>query len=299
MIVCVAPTPAVDRLLEVGGPVVVGTIHRPDRVVAVAGGKGLNAARGAALLGASVRAVAPLGGASGDWIEAELVAAGIEVRRVLTGAEPRVCVSVAGVGQELTEFYEGAPPLAPFEWAALAEAVRAAATGASWVTLSGSIPPGAPADGAAQLLQAARAAGAQVALDGRDDDLRAGMRAEPDLVKVNEQEARDLLGGAADARALRPRDGVACITRGAEGLELAAEGLFLRAAPPIQGRYPVGCGDVTLGALVTARDAGADWREVVAFAVGAGAASAEVPGAGLLDPARARALAAAVEVNET
>ena len=112
MIVCVAPTPAVDRLHEVSGPVVVGTIHRPERVVAVAGGKGLNAARAAALLGARVRAVVPLGGASGDWIEPQLVAAGIEVRRVATTAEPRVCVSVAGEGQELTEFYEGAPELA-------------------------------------------------------------------------------------------------------------------------------------------------------------------------------------------
>jgi fructose-1-phosphate kinase PfkB-like protein len=58
MIVCIAPTPAVDRLHEVSGPVVVGAIHRPHRVVAVAGGKGLNAARAAALLGAQVRAVA-------------------------------------------------------------------------------------------------------------------------------------------------------------------------------------------------------------------------------------------------
>ena len=82
MIVCVSPTPAVDRLLEVRGPVVVGEIHRPHRVVAVAGGKGLNAARAAALLGADVRAVAPLGGANGTWIAAQLQAAGIDVRRV-------------------------------------------------------------------------------------------------------------------------------------------------------------------------------------------------------------------------
>jgi 1-phosphofructokinase/tagatose 6-phosphate kinase len=66
----------------------------------------------------------------------------------------------------------------------------------------------------------------------------------------------------------------------------------------VRGRYPVGCGDVTLGGLVAARDAGAGWREAVALAVGAAAASAEVPGAGVLDPERARALAATVEVAE-
>ena len=298
MIVCIAPTPAVDRLLELRGPVVVGTIHRPHRVVAVAGGKGLNAARAAARLGAQVRAVAPLGGASGNWIEAQLEAAGIEVRRVATEAEPRVCVSIAGEEQELTEFYEPAPRLAHAEWNALLQAVREAASGASWVTLSGSVPPGAPADGAARLLDAARAAGAKVALDARDEDLRAGMRAEPDLVKINEEEARTLLGGRVDVRALRPADGIACVTRGAAGLELATDGALLTAAPPVRGRYPVGCGDVTLGALATARDAGADWRQAVALAVGAAAAAAEVSGAGVLDPARARALAEAVEVTQ-
>jgi len=299
MIVCIAVTPAVDRLHEVTGPVVIGAIHRPHRVVAVAGGKGLNAARAAAQLGADVRAVAPLGGANGDWIETRLRAAGLEVRRVPTTAEPRICVSVAGEGQELTEFYEDAPELAGSEWDALVETVRAAATGASWVTLSGSLPPGAPADGAAVLLEAARATGARVALDARDDDLRVGMRAGPDLVKINEHEARALLGEAADVRALRPEHGVACLTRGTAGLELATEDVVLRAVPPARGRYPVGCGDVTLGALVAARDAGADWREAVALAVGAAAAAAEVPGAAVFDPDRARALAAAVDVLST
>ena len=231
-----------------------------------------------------MRAVAPLGGASGAWIEAELEAAGIAVYRAATGAEPRVCVSVAGEGQELTEFYEGAPELLAHEWDALAGAVREAAVGASWVTLSGSLPPGSPADGMAVLIDAARSAGALVALDAREDDLRAGVRSRPDLVKVNEHEAADLLGGGVGAQALRPPGGVACITHGARGLELAGDGFVLRATPPVRGRYPVGCGDVTLGALVAARDAGADWREAVALAVGAAAAAAEVPGAGVLDP---------------
>ena len=106
-----------------------------------------------------------------------------------------------------------------------------------------------------------------------------------------------MLGDALDARALRPAGGVAVITHGEAGLELAGDGFELRAAPPARGRYPVGCGDVTLGALVTARDAGADWPEAVALAVGAAAASAEVPGAGELDPSRARDLAAAVQVS--
>jgi 1-phosphofructokinase family hexose kinase len=297
MIVCVAPTPAVDRLHEVRGPVVIGAIHRPHRVIAVAGGKGLNAARAAKTLGADVRAVAPLGGASGAWIEAQLREAGIEVRRVPASGEPRICVSVAGEGQGLTEFYEEAPPLAPGEWDALVAAVAESAAGAGWVTFSGSLPPGAPEDGMATLIRTAREAGARVALDSRNHDLRSGVSAEPDLIKINEHEAEELLGPDADAQKLRPPNGVACITRGADGLELATEHGLLRARPPAQGRFPVGCGDVTLGVLVAARDEGASWAEAVARAVGAAAAAAEVPGAAVLDAARARALAATVRVD--
>jgi fructose-1-phosphate kinase PfkB-like protein len=150
----------------------------------------------------------------------------------------------------------------------------------------------------ADLVTVAREAGARVALDAREEDLAAGVRAAPDLIKINEHEADGLLGAGADVRALRREGVVACITRGAAGLELAGEDQLLRAVPPVRGRYPVGCGDVTLGALVAARDGGADWREAVALAVGAAAASAEVPGAGVLDPERAWALAAKVRVTE-
>ena len=57
MIVCVAANPSVDKLFQVE-LVVPGGIHRPSGYVQVAGGKGLNAARAAATLGADVLAVA-------------------------------------------------------------------------------------------------------------------------------------------------------------------------------------------------------------------------------------------------
>jgi 1-phosphofructokinase family hexose kinase len=298
VITCVAPAPAVDRLLELPGPVTPGEIHRPARVLAVAGGKGLNVARAAAALGAPVRAVAPLGGATGRWIEERLAAAGIDVRRVTTSAEPRVCISIASSGQELTEFYEPAPRLEPGQWQAFERAVREAAQGAAWVTLSGSLPPGSPDDGAERLVAAGHAAGARVALDASGEALRSGLRAAPDLVKVNTREARELLGADATASALRRAGGAACITNGAAGIELAAGDVRLLAVPPVRGDYPVGCGDVTLAALVAARSHGASWRAALALATAASAASAEIPGAGVLDAARAWRLADAVTVRE-
>ena len=147
---------------------------------------------------------------------------------------------------------------------ALAAAVREAAVGASWVTLSGSLPPGSPADGMAVLIDAARSAGALVALDAREDDLRAGVRSMPDLVKVNEHEAADLLranglepGSAAEelARTLRQQLGCASVivSLGAAGACVvdAANDEWV-ASPQVRAVDTTGAGDVLVG-VVAAR----------------------------------------------
>jgi 1-phosphofructokinase family hexose kinase len=297
VIAFVSASPSVDRLIEVD-EVRVGEIHRPRRVVAVAGGKGLNAARAAHALGARTVAVALLGGHAGAWLAQELRAEGVAVEVVDGPGESRVSLSVAPHGGgALTEFYEPAPEVDEGDWAALELAVERVARDARWVAVSGSLPPGAPAGAYARLAGAARRAGARVALDARDDGLAAGLRARPDFVKVNAAEAAEL--GVSSAAELREAagggDAVAAVTHGADGMELALpDGTGLRAAPPALGGYPVGSGDAALGGFLTALDAGGTWEAALALASGAAAANAEQPGAGRLDGSRAHALALAV-----
>jgi len=294
VIVFVAASPSVDRTHEVE-TVEPGTIHRPSRVVAVAGGKALNAARAAHGLGAEVRAVALLGGHAGRWIADALVHEGLAHDVVDGPGETRMALSVAA-GGDLTEFYEPPPPIAAEHWDSLEAAVASAATAANWVALSGSLPPGAPSDAYARLAGAARRAGAHVALDARGDGLFAGLHASPAFVKVNASEAAEL--GYATAEALRAAAGAAAaaITHGTDGIELATATAVLRAAPPAHGRFPVGSGDAALGGFLTALDAGGDWTAALQLATGAAAANAEQPGAGRLDGARALALAREVRV---
>ena len=52
-----------------------------------------------------------------------------------------------------------------------------------------------------------------------------------------------------------------------------------------------------LAGLLTGLDAGADWPVGLRLALGAATANAELPGAGKLDPSRARALADKAEVR--
>jgi 1-phosphofructokinase family hexose kinase len=301
VILCLAPSPAVDRLLRLDGPLRPGAVHRPVEVVATAGGKALNVARVAAALGAEVRALAPLGGTIGRWIMEQLEADGVAVERVPIRAEPRTCVSVAGAGQALTEIYEPAAPLEPYEWAAFERAAGELAVGARWVTLSGSQPAGAPPDAFARLIRLAHRAGAHVALDSHGASLRSGLTERPELVKVNRAEASEVAADVFTLRELAGGNGhAAAVTNGLAGIQLVAEdGCLLEASPPLEGRYPVGGGDAMLAALTLARARGDSWMDALALGVAAGASSSEEPGAGRLSPQRARELAALVTVRSS
>jgi 1-phosphofructokinase family hexose kinase len=297
VIAFVAASPSIDRLMLVDA-VRIGEIHRPRMVVAVPGGKGLNAARAAHSLGAEVVVVAVLGGHAGRWIADGLREEGVAVEVVDGAGETRTSVSVApDGGGPLTEFYEPAPEVGEDTWAELEAAVERVAGRVRWVAITGSLPPGAPPDAYGRLATVARRAGAAVALDARDEGLSAGLAAQPDFVKVNASEAAGL--GIADAAALHAAAGggarTAAITHGIDGMEVQLpDGRTLRAAPPALGAYPVGSGDAALGGFLAAVDAGGDWEAAVALASGAAAANAEQPGAGRLDGQRAYALARAV-----
>jgi 1-phosphofructokinase family hexose kinase len=283
VIAFVAASPSIDRT-HVIDALTPGEIHRPEHVVAVPGGKALNAARAAHALGADVHAIALLGGHAGRWVAAALEEEGVTCDAVPGPGETRICVSVSD-GKGLTEFYEPGPALDAGHWAALEAATARIAAGARWVGVAGSLPPGAPADAAARLLRVAREAGARVALDVSGEALRLGLAARPDFVKINAAEAAALEISDATALQRMTGDGAAAITHGASGMELATPGGdILRAVPPRVGAYPVGSGDAALGGFLTALDAGAGWGDALARATVAAAANAQVPGGGRLGP---------------
>ena len=310
MIVCVASSPSVDKLFEVDR-VEVGAIHRPLAFTQVPGGKGLNVARAAHLLGAEVRATGILAGHTGRWLEEALAAEGVPGVFAWSEGETRASLSVADrTDRGLTEFYERGTDIGPGGWERLEGVVIELMPGAAWVTLSGNLPVGAPDDGYARLIERARLAGARVALDARDKALARGVAARPDVVKVNAEEAAGLLGrdvatmedAGAAAREIRSHlepDGAAIVTRGADGAMIATpEGSVLLGRLYARGPYPVGSGDAFLAGLVVGLERRGGWGAATCLALGAAAANAERAGAGRLDAVRAEQLAAGAEVLE-
>jgi fructose-1-phosphate kinase PfkB-like protein len=272
MIVCLAANPSIDKLFEVDR-LVRGDIHRPVGFVQTAGGKGLNVARGAQALGADVRAVTILRGHAGKWLEEQLAAEGVRGSFVWAHGESRSSLSVADRETGgLTEFYENGSVVPAAAWTELVHATASLFDRASWLTISGSLPRGAPDEGYRDLVDEGRLAGVRAAVDCEGDRLRYALEAGPDLA-----------GGDGHA---------GLVTRGAEGVALVApDGTLYEGALYARGRFPVGSGDAFLAGLVTALDRGEPWDASLRLALGAATANAELPGAGRLDPARAEELA--------
>jgi 1-phosphofructokinase family hexose kinase len=311
VIVCVAANPSIDKLFEVER-LVRGGIHRPRLFVQTAGGKGLNVARSATILGAAVRVAGIFRGHAGKWLEESLRAEGIEGAFVWTEGENRSSLSVADrESGGLTEFYERGSPLPESAWPGLVEAVESLPTMGDWITMSGSLPPEAPRDGYRHLVARARAAGMRVAIDAEGEILRLALPSSPDIVKVNASEAAELVGeptgtmehSLAAAEMIRELAGGhghgGVVTRGGDGVVVAApDGHRYEGRLYVRGTYPVGSGDAFLAGLVAGLEGGSDWPTALRLALGAATANAETPGAGRFETERARALAVRAEVRE-
>jgi 1-phosphofructokinase len=303
MIAFVAASPSIDRQHEID-ELRPGTIHRPHNVVAVAGGKALNAARAANHLGADVHAVALLGGHAGRWIADALAAEGIALHVVDGPGESRMALSVSA-GGALTEFYEPPPPITATHWDALEAAI--AATNADWVAISGSIPPGAPDDAYARLVHIGRRAGVRVVVDAARTALAAALGANPDAVTPNLAEADGAINGHTDeavdeagldvphragaaAEALCARGArSAVVTAGAAGAAYGdAAGVTWVPTVKVDVVNPIGAGDSFVAGLVRACEGGASGVDAVTFALATATASVEQDLAGGVDPRRVR-----------
>jgi 1-phosphofructokinase family hexose kinase len=309
-IIFVAANPSIDRFYEVDR-LTPGEIHRPRRVVAVAGGKGLNAARSAATLGATVSAATLLGGHAGDWIEQEFARLGIPLRAVRTREETRTCVSVADVSDAgMTEFYESGAAPEPDAWASFMSMVTELAgrpeLGA--VAISGSLPPGVPPDSHARLVGAFRDRSIATLVDTHGESLRHFLDGGASFIKINRAEAGELTGhaviGVAAAAAAatsirrRARAGHVIVTLGAAGAVLAGEDGAFHATGPAgsAGRYAVGSGDAFLGGLAAGLVRGVPVSTAVRIATAAAIANTLTPGAGELDASLARRMVDEVRI---
>ncbi|RSD16407.1 1-phosphofructokinase family hexose kinase [Amycolatopsis eburnea] len=295
MIVTVTPNAALDVTYTVDG-LVPDAVHRARDVRHRAGGKGVNVARVLHALGADVHAIATAGGPTGSALAAELGAAGLAAELVPIGGETRRTTTVlSAVDGSVTLFNEPGPAVTAMEWALLTERVRR--RDPEVLVCAGSLPPGAPADGYARLIE-----GRKSVLDTSGPALLAGLAGRPAVVKPNAAELREVTGLDDPARAarelMRAGAGAVVVSLGADGLLAVTPAGTWRATPsgPLSGNA-TGAGDAVVAALALGLSRLEPWPEILRRAVALSGAAVLGPLAGDVDLAHYHRELAAVRVR--
>ena len=290
MILTLTPNPSLDLTYELDA-LARGAVQRAGSVSVEAGGKGINVSRGLVGNGVASKAVAPVGGPSGEQFLSLLGASEVEVVRVPVSGPVRINTSIAERSGVLTKINASGPGLSAGEVERLLAETAAAARGARWVAACGSLPPGAPKDLYARVVEAGHEAGCPVAVDGSGAPLAAALVAGPDLVKPNAEELAELvgrrlltLGDVLDAAGEVIERGAATVlvSLGADGALLVDErGAVHAETPPFVPRSTVGAGDSLLAGYLSVGEGAAALVEAVAW----GASAARQPGTGGPTPA--------------
>ncbi|WP_084130011.1 1-phosphofructokinase [Demequina sp. NBRC 110055] len=295
MIVTLTPNPSVDRAITVAR-LERGEVNRATEVHVDAGGKGLNVARAITAQGGDAVAVLPAGGAEGVLLGELLDDAGVPRASVPVAGAARVNITVAEPDGTTTKLNEPGPALSAAELESLLDAAAARAAGSAWLVGCGSLPPGAPTDLYATLVERGHAAGALVAIDSSGPALAAAIGASPDLIKPNHEELAELvgrslptLGDVLDAAQGLVADGIptVAVSLGAHGALLVTDSAVLHARATVERPLStVGAGDCMLAGLLHGLATGLDGAAALSAAVAWGSAAVSLPGSSVPSPAQ-------------
>jgi 1-phosphofructokinase family hexose kinase len=304
-LLCITPSPAIDRTAHVGR-IVHGEILRPIELVALPGGKGVNAARAAARLGGRVVTTGIAGGHAGRWIVDALAAEGLDPHWATAEAEARTTYVTVDHSGASVIVYERPSPASDEEFAAFLRLLKDELLPASGrAVVAGSVPAGIEAYGHAAIVEACRRAGCPLLVDASGQGLLVALGAGPDVVKVGREEV--LQAGLVEPQATSREAATALVDRGAvlaivtdgrQPVVAADAGHIWRVnVPRVEAVNAVGSGDSFNAAFSLALLAGATLEIALGRGVAAGSANALALGAGMLDPREARRLEDEVSVS--
>ena len=290
MILTLTLNPSLDRTIEIGS-LRRGEVLRAAAVRVDPGGKGVNVTRALLANGVASRAVLPCGGDEGRHLVRLLQVEMVDVLTVEIVGHTRSNVTLAEPDGTVTKVNEPGPVLTPDEFEAIATQMLTEATGADWVVVSGSLPPGLSDVAFGHLCRRLRAAGLRVAVDTSGPPLRAAAEAGVALVKPNREELSAVIGAplatipevVAAARRLRSWGaGTVLVSLGADGALLVdADGVARGECPVDRPRSSVGAGDALLAGFLAA---GARGEAALAEALAWGAAAVSLPGSRMPEP---------------
>lgn len=293
MITTVTLNVAVDKLYLVD-EFETSRVTRVRECTPTAGGKGLNVARVASILGENVFATGFIGGHSGRYVEEMLKSDRIENDFVRVDGETRTCINVIDRNGRSTELLEPGVTVNEENRSEFLTKFAQIIKKSSVIVLSGSMPRGCGPEFYPELIRLAKKDGCKVILDTSGENLKQGIKAQPTMIKPNRDEIGALLGTDAVGRdelvraAQTLHDGgiaYVAVSLGKEGaLLVCGEGVFIGTPPDVKVVNTVGCGDSMVAAFAAGFERGYGPEQALKFALAVSSANAMCRQTGFFRP---------------
>ena len=308
MITSISLNPSIDRTVTVDG-LSVGGLNRVLSQTDVAAGKGTNVALAAAALGEESMCIGFMYREGGSLFEQRLRAGGARSDFLWCEGAVRVNVKVFDRSRgEITELNSSGTPVTQAQLDEMTALVASHARQADDLVLTGSLPPGCPADFYRTLAEVAQRENCRVLLDADGDRLREGLKAKPFLIKPNRYELELLTGRTLDTLDKLLDAARGCIAEGVEvvAVSMGGEGALILRGDEIlrtpglrvEVKSTVAAGDSMIAGL--AAGFGRKYRLEDAFRLGVAAATARcmTPPEQIISRADVEALAEKLQVEK-
>lgn len=273
MIVTLTLNPAIDMSYRMD-ELKLNTVNRCNHVIKTPGGKGLNVTRVLKGVGADVCTTGFLGGKTGELIQQELDAAAIHHCFVPIKGNTRHCLALMHEGKQ-TEILEGGPIISDEEARTFIKTYNLLLDQATLVTASGSLPKGLPKSFYQRLIELATKKNKKFLLDTSGETLKCGIKAQPYLIKPNQEELAAIMGTEINNESdllvsvkKLAETGIPFIvvSLGKKGALGYVDGhAFLVKPPKINAVNPVGSGDAMIAGLAYGFSRGLSPKEALIY----------------------------------
>jgi 6-phosphofructokinase 2 len=306
MIYTITLNPALDRTLWIN-EIREDVSNRIIREENYAGGKGIDVSKVLTALGVDNRALGFIAGFAGRQLEAQLIRDGTSCGFIPVSGETRINVVIheMSTGRQIILNSSG-PEVKPFELLEITDVVRRLEE-PEFISIGGSLPPGAHPEIYRKIIETAKLRGARVVLDVDREALKIGIQGKPDIIKPNIHELSTLVGRKLEkrneildaARELNRKGvGIVLVSMGPRGILLVSDGKAYQAVPPaVEVVNTIGAGDSSVAGFICGLASGEDLKESLIRATAAGTATTLRQGTALATKEDVEMIVPAVELE--
>ena len=291
MILTVTANPAIDRVYFIED-FEFGKVYRANRFACSAGGKGLNVARVAHLIGQETAAMGFVGGYTGSFIQSEIEKQGIKNLFTVIKEENRTCLNISNANGVSGEILEAGPEISADEKNRFIKEYSSNIDDYTIVCVSGSLARGLTSDFYIELINIARDKGKKIIVDTSGKTLVDILSAKPYMVKPNQDEISALMNkeittdeDIKQALFYLMENGVEIplLSLGKDGMAALIDGHCYRFLPPcVKVVNAVGSGDSAVAGIASGIDMGYLVEDAIKLGMATGAANTQFEQTGIV-----------------